>query len=153
MTFPLIRPEDVAQMPESMRLDLLVELARENRAAGVRHRTILAVRAARRRAEDAGEVAALAALRTGLPFTEADRLAGEAVLIQRRLLVQQGQWHGDGTLADDLRAAAAAVRAGSTNPYLLALTRERNRLAKAASRRNQLRSRARQRIAAERRAS
>lgn len=145
MSFPLIRPEDVEAMTEPKRQQMLVRLCEEMRAAAVRNREILA---ARKAAEEAVEAAHAVALRPARDFTDQEWIEAQQVLRARRVLVRQGRRVGDGTRADDLRAASAAVRAGSRNRYLLALERERCRLAKEASRDRAQRARQQARAAA-----
>jgi predicted nucleic acid-binding protein len=145
VSFPLIRPADVEAMTGPDRERLLARLRQEIAAAAVRHREILA---ARKAAEEAAQVAyseaRITAQLAGRDFTDVEWIEAEQVLRARRVLVRQGRRPGDGSRADDLMAAHAAVRAGSRNPYLLALNRERNRLAKEASRNGQQVRRARQ---------
>lgn len=135
MTFPVIRPEDAASMTAATRQLLLRQLRVECREAAARNRQILTERRARKMEERAAERAAererRAAARAGLTYTEEERDAGERVLAARRLLVREGLHPGDGTRADDLKAAHSAIGAGSTNGYLRELDREywRNRSA------------------------
>lgn len=146
MSFPLIRPEDVEQMPESLR-DLMFDwLDHEIREATKRNVAILAER--RRRA-----VEAAALPRNGRPpeplfISREERREGERILARRRALVRVGRRLGNGTADDDLVAATTAVRAGSRNPYLLLLVREYER-----RRRARRRTEARQRTVPDRRAS
>jgi hypothetical protein len=125
VSFPIVRPEDVEQMPEPVR-DLMFDwLDGEVREAAKRNQTILAER--HRRAAEAAVVP-----RTGRPpgtlfISREERQDGERILAKRRELVRTGKRTGMGTAEDDLVAAATAVRAGSRNPYLLLLVREYER--------------------------
>lgn len=146
MSFPLIRPEDVAHMPESVR-DLMFDwLDDEVREAAKRNQAILAER--HRRAAEAAVVP-----RTGRPpgtlfISREERRDAERVLAKRRDLVRAGKRAGSGTAEDDLVAAATAVRAGSLNPYLLLLVREYERRQRARRRTEARRSRPADRSAA-----
>lgn len=132
MSFPVTRPEDVDVMADVERLARLEWLRSEIAAAARRHTEILTARLRREQAERQP-----AGVELHLPVAverSADQQEADLVLARHRLLVAMGRGQGDGSRADDLRAAHAAVAAGSINPVLRGMEQEYQRWRKALSR-------------------
>lgn len=112
-------------MTDPERLARLEWLRSEIAAAARRHTEILTARRGRLLAElrDAQPVGIPAKLAADLE-PDPEQAEADLVLARRRQLVAMGRIKGDGSRADDLRAAHAAVKAGSVNPVLRALDRE-----------------------------